>query len=53
LEPDAVPPVLVGGDIADTRKDLLDSWGAAVIASADVRDILDAIAGLLPARNAA
>ncbi len=53
LEPEAVPPILVGGDIAETRKELLESWGATVVPSANVTETLDAISAVLPARNVA
>lgn len=53
LAPHAVPPVLVGGDVAAARKELLASWGVAVCACTNAGDVTDALAALLPAGNVA
>ena len=53
LAPDAVPPVLVGGDIAAAQQGVLASWGAAVSESSNLQDVMGSLAELTPAWNAA
>jgi methanogenic corrinoid protein MtbC1 len=53
LAPDAVPPVLVGGDIAAAEQELLASWGAAVSINPNLQGITESLAKLLPAWNTA